>query len=187
MTGYLRIAATVLPLVAVVATAGAQVPKLPDHPAPSGANDRAHHPGSLSDQNAKQEPTAKTTPDTPPGVFVEGALSVPGAPDDTQTRPAKFSARNDAADKIPLMARGPQLSDDQKQQILDAVRQARVSSANVEAVPTTELGSDVELREWPVGLTRAVPAVKDTKYVLAGDKILIVLPSNRIVVGEIVP
>lgn len=157
--------------------------------APQGPDDRAAKPNSLPDQNAKQEPAAKTKADTQPlpGVFVNGALAVPGAAADTQTTPAKFSTQNDALDKIPIMARGPQLNDEQKKQIFAAVRQARVPTADVKAVPTAELAAGVELSDWPAGLVGQIPAVKGTKYVRLADSILIVLPSNRIVIGEISP
>jgi hypothetical protein len=157
--------------------------------APQGPGDNAAKPNSLPDQNAAQEPTAKAKPDTQPspGVFVNGALAVPGAPINTETTPAKFSAQNDADDKIPIMARGPRLNDEQKKQIFAAVRQARVSAADVKAMATSELAGDVELREWPSGVVGNIPAVTGTKYVLLADKILIVQPSNRIVTGEITP
>src|SRR5688572_24931570 len=37
-------------------------------------------------------------------VFVDGALSVPGAPKDGDTVPSKFSARNAASDRLPIVA-----------------------------------------------------------------------------------
>jgi hypothetical protein len=156
--------------------------------APKGPDDHADKPNSLPDQNATQEPSAKTNPNTQPtGVFVNGALAVAGAPAETETTPAKFSAHNDARDKIPIMARGPWLTDVQKQRIAAAVTQARVASTDVKAMPTTELSSDVELRDWPAGLATDIPAVNGTKYVRLADKILIVQPANRIVIGEIAP
>src|SRR5262245_5272150 len=51
-------------------------------------------------------------------VFVNGALTVPGAPPDTDTVPAKFSARNDASDRLPIAAfRLKHLTDDQHREI----------------------------------------------------------------------
>lgn len=46
--------------------------------------------GQASQANQAQQP-----------VFVDGKLAVPGAPVDSQTEPAKFSAKNDAVDKLP--------------------------------------------------------------------------------------
>jgi hypothetical protein len=154
--------------------------------APQTTKDQAHSPNSLSDQNAKQEPTAKTTPDSkaPAGVLVNGMLAVPGGPGMTQTTPAKFSDANDADDHIPIMARGPRIDDAQRTRILAALRDVR-SAASVTAGPAMSLPSDVEMHEWPLTLLDQVPTIKDTKYVALSDKVLIVRPSNRIVIGEI--
>jgi hypothetical protein len=57
------------------------------------------------DQNAKQEPSAKVPGTAPPmstAIFENGKLAVPGAPADSQTVPAKFSARNAALDELPV-------------------------------------------------------------------------------------
>jgi len=193
MSPSLRLALIALPLLAGTSLAwaqtstqqpGQQAPR--QHPA-QHVDDQASKPGSLPDQNAKQEPSAKNKPDThpAPGVFVDGALAVPGAPAESQTRPAKFSAANDAQDKIPIMARGPQLTVEQKKLIADALRQAPSSTQAGEAAPATELPATVELQEWPSGLVDQVPAVRGTKYVRVADRIMIVQPPNRIVVGEI--
>ena len=186
MTTSLRTALLLLPLIGSIAVAQA-----PNAPAPPGQNDQAAKPNSLPDQNAKQEPTAKSKPDThpSPGVFVDGVLAVPGAEADPQTRPAKFSNANDADDKIPIMARGPQLTDDQKKLIADAVRQAPKSIAGVQPgvqlAPTVELPAGVEMQDWPSGVVDQVPAVRDTKFIRLADRIMIVQPRNRIVIGEI--
>jgi hypothetical protein len=56
-----------------------------------------------SGKTGTNEPTANVpTEDT--AVLVNGALNVPGAPKDSQTVPAKYSARNAALDKLPIMA-----------------------------------------------------------------------------------
>jgi len=185
MTRSLRIALLLLPLIGGVAVA--QAPAAP----PPGGSDNAAKPNSLPDQNAAQEPTAKSKPDTQPspGIFVDGVLAVPGAAADPQTRPAKFSAANDADDKIPIMARGPQLTDDQKKLIADALRQAPKpatgAQAGVQLAPTVELPTGVEMQDWPSGLVDRVPAVRDTKFVRLAGRIMIVQPRNRIVIGEI--
>lgn len=154
--------------------------------AAQGPKDHAEKPGSISDQNAKQEPTAKFTPDSEPSyVFVDGTLAVPGAPAQTQTTPSKFSDHNEARDKIPIMARGPQLDDAQKKLILAAIKGGHGAVAGVEAGPAMELPGGVAMHEWPLTLVDQVPAMKDTKYVRLSDKVLIVRPANRIVIGEI--
>ena len=184
MPRTLRIAVALLPLLAGAGALAEEAPK--DHPA-QHIDDQASKPASLPDQNAKQEPSAKNKPDTHPSpvVFVDGALAVPGAAPDSQTRPAKFSAANDADDKIPIMARGPRLTGDQKQQIADALRQAPKSGSNVQAAPTYELPASVDLQDWPAAVVDAIPAVRGTKFVRLADRIVIVQPPNRIVIGEI--
>ncbi len=154
-----------------------------------GTEGQAAKPNSSPDQNAKQEPSAKakSEPHPGPGIFVDGMLAVPGAAADSQTRPAKFSADNDARDKIPIMARGPSLTDDQKKMIAETLRQSPTSSARVEAAPATALPVTVDLQEWPARVRDQIPAIAGTKYVHFADRILIVTPANRIVIGEIAP
>ena len=56
-----------------------------------------------SGKTGTNEPTAEA-PTQDQSVLVNGALNVPGAPKDSQTVPAKYSARNAALDKLPTMA-----------------------------------------------------------------------------------
>jgi hypothetical protein len=84
-------------------------------PAPA----RAQNAGGLAQpeqqratEKALQTPSGKTGTEEPSAhvptedqaVLVNGALNVPGAPKDSQTVPAKYSARNAALDKLPIMA-----------------------------------------------------------------------------------
>jgi hypothetical protein len=64
------------------------------------AKDAIHTPSGKAGTN---EPSANV-PTQDQSVLVNGALNVPGAPKDSQTVPAKFSARNAALDKLPIMA-----------------------------------------------------------------------------------
>jgi len=79
-----------------VGAAGAQQPP----PAADGQQ-------QIQQERAQQTPSGKTgteepsshapsTPSAPQDVFVNGALAVPGAPAESDTVPAKFSARNAA-------------------------------------------------------------------------------------------
>jgi hypothetical protein len=132
-----------------------------------------------------QTPAATQPPGAGPGIFVDGMLNVPNAPADTSTRPAKFSARNDRLDRIPLMARGPQLSDAQRKLILDRVLAGSSTPARTTAGPTDALPASVAMQAWPADIAQQVPDLHDTKYVRLADKILVVRPENRIVIGEI--
>src|ERR1700692_1977426 len=92
--------------------------------APNSDRDTAAQPASKPDQNAAQEPSAKSASTTTQGpeIFANGVLAVPGAPTQTSTTPAKFSQQNSALDHAPTMARGPALTDAQRKLILDSVK-----------------------------------------------------------------
>ena len=128
------------------------------------------------------QPAAPPTQNT--AALVNGALDVPGAPADSQTVPAKFSKRNDAIDHVPIMAM-PVLafSDEQKRSIIDAVRGANAPVQSTSAKPAEELPIDVTVQDWPAAASD--PAFAKMKFVRAQDRILLVEPSNRVVIGEI--
>jgi hypothetical protein len=158
-------------------------------PAPNADKDQAAQPSSRSDQSGTQEPSAKQSqgPGAQSGVLVNGSLAVPGASSDTSTTPAKFSQANDARDKVPIMARGPALDDAQRKLIIDRVLGAS-SGAPAQAVaagPAMGLPPSIDMQAWPSDVVRDVPAIRDTKYVKLPDKILVVRPDSRIVIGEI--
>src|SRR5262245_46611414 len=110
-----RLPAITLALALTAGAAGAQQqpmapaaqdqPPAPDrNPAPSGvdpAHQNAPQPGYKPEQNAKQEPSSRAPSAAPHegGVLVDGKLNVPGAPENSDAVPAKFSAKNDADDK----------------------------------------------------------------------------------------
>ena len=116
-------------------------------------------------------------------MFENGRLITPGAPADSQTVPAKFSERNNALDELPTMAFPLPLTDEQRQRIRAAVNQVPVQNAS--ARPAELLASGVDVRELPGELTQEIPATRNLGYVRTADKILLISPANRIVVGEI--
>ena len=124
-------------------------------------------------------------PGPPTGVFVDGKLNVPNAPANTETTPAKFSQGNDSLDRLPIMARGPQLTDDQRKLILEHVTNTAAAAPDRPVGPSLELPSSVEMQAWPEDLLRQVPSLHDTKFAAVPGKILVVRPESRIVVGEI--
>lgn len=131
----------------------------------------------------KQEPGA-TTPMRHEGpVLVDGKLNVPGAPADSQTVPAKFSERNAALDKRPIMALPLALSEDQKRKLAAAIRSADVPNAQIDPKLTEELPVTVQLHDMPPPANDM--GVGNYKYVRLSDRILLVTPANRIVVAEI--
>jgi hypothetical protein len=98
--------------------------------------------------------------------------------------PAKFSKRNDAIDHVPVMAMQVlAFSDEQKRSIVDAVHGANAPVQPTSAKPTEELPIGITVQDWPAAASD--PAFAKLKYVRAQDRILLVEPTNRIVIGEI--
>jgi hypothetical protein len=139
-----------------------------------------------SGKAGKEEPSSHLPSDQPAenAVLVKGALAVPGAPTDGETVPAKWSEHNAALDKVPTMAMPLPLSDEQKRRIYDVVSGANKPIANVDAHPANFLPPSVELFELPPEVAD-IPGVRDLKYVRLDDRILLVQPPNKVVVGEI--
>ena len=147
-----------------------------------GQGDQATH--SVSGRSGKEEPGSHAPTQNSTAALVNGALDVPGAPADSQTVPAKFSKRNDAIDHVPIMAI-PVLafSNEQKRSIIDAVRAVNAPVQSTSAKPAEELPIGVTVQDWPAAASD--PAFAKMKYVRAQDRILLVEPTNRIVIGEI--
>jgi hypothetical protein len=135
-----------------------------------------------SGKTGKEEPTAHA-PTQSTAVFVDGKLNVPGAPADSQTVPAKFSERNDKIDKLPIMAMPLGLSDEQRRAILDSVKQANPPVQTTAAKPAEELPLNIVVHD--LGVAANIPEAAQLKIVKTPDRILLIQPSNRIVVGEI--
>ena len=115
MTDRVRDALLTAALFGGIGVALAQSP-----PQNSGNIESAQHP-QVPGRTGVEEPTAHQVPKpgSDAGIFVEGKLNVPGAPDETSTTPSKVSQHNAQLDAIPLMARGPQLTDAQRKLIVD--------------------------------------------------------------------
>jgi phenylpyruvate tautomerase PptA (4-oxalocrotonate tautomerase family) len=145
------------------------------------ADDAVH---SRSGQGGKQEPGSNPARDQGP-VLVDGKLNVPGAPNDSHTVPAKFSERNAALDRLPIMAFPLDLSDAQKQAIVEGVAQANVAVAHLDPRPADILPNMVETHEWPESVKAQVPDLANYKYVRLADRVVVVTAANKIVVGEI--
>jgi len=167
---HAAIALGLLGFVAASTTAHAQASQAAENPA--GAKGDTQPAGS--------------EPPQPPGS--PGATGTSQAPigSGPQTMPAKFDADVAARDRVPIMARPLPLSAEQKRQIYDSVmNDAQVPAAVTEATPATILPPTVELSELPPGVEDQIPAVRGYKYLKLQDKVLLVAPANRVVVGEI--
>ena len=156
-------------------------------PAQNSGNVESAQSPKVPGHEGLEEPTAKQAPKpgAEAGVFVDGRLNVPNAPADSPTTPSTVSAHNAQRDVIPIMARGPQLTDAQRKLIVERVMATGGAPAHVDAFPTAELPAGVDMQAWPADVVGQVPAIRDTKYVKLSDKILVVRPENRIVVEEI--
>jgi hypothetical protein len=122
-------------------------------------------------------------------AFVNGSLAVPGASQQMQDTPAKYSAKNAADDKTPTMAWPVPLTDEQKRAIHDRLASAAAPVVPLQAKPSDALPAWVDMQglvqDLPPDLKEKVPFVSDYKYVNTPDKILLVNPRERIVVGEL--
>jgi Protein of unknown function (DUF1236) len=99
-----------------------------------------------------------------------------------QTMPSTMSPANTQSDHTPIMARPLPLTDDQKHRILAAVGAAPVAQLN--AKPAQVLPLSVALQDLPPDLG-SEPALRGYKYVNLADRVLLVAPASREVVGEI--
>src|SRR5207248_1685985 len=113
---------------------------------------------------------------------------VPGAPTQTDTVPAKFSQQNAADDKLSTAAYTfKQLSPDQRRIVYQALKNERASASAVAAEIATKLPTQVELRVVPQELGAQVPQTQGYQYLVAGDRVLLVSPPTRYVVGVFSP
>jgi hypothetical protein len=115
-------------------------------------------------------------------VFVDGALAVPGAPANTDTVPAKFSAKNAADDELITIAYTfKTLTDGERRAIYQSLKDQPADSA-FNADIGTKLPPRIELRPVPEELAARVPQTRDYRYAVAMDRVLLV-GTGRIVAG----
>lgn len=137
-------------------------------------------PPGAEAENAKPSMLKPEHAATPDSI----AEQVPGST--RQTMPSTISAENAAQDKLPIMALQLPLTDEQKSKIAASLAKASVAPVGgVRANVTQSLPSGVMLQEFPAAATAEVPAVARYKYVKLPDRVLIVDPPFRTVVGEI--
>jgi hypothetical protein len=138
---------------------------------------------SLDAAIAQQPPAANAQPPQP--ALVNGALAVPGAPANTDTIPAKFSEKNAADDKLITLAYTfKTLSNEERQAIYGALKD-KPASAAFNADIGVKLPDDVALLPVPPDLANTVPHTKGYYYAVMQDRVLLVSPANRTVVGVV--
>jgi hypothetical protein len=136
-----------------------------------------------SGQMGKEEPSSHAPSAAPPAnaAFVNGALAVPGAPANTDTVPAKFSAKNAADDKLITVAYTfKTLTDDERRAIDQALKDQPAAAFNADV--GTELPPGIELRPVPKEVAARVPQTRDYHYAVGNGRVLLV-GTSRIVVG----
>ena len=157
-------------------------------PAPRATAARAAGEGAADappGKMGKEEPSSHAPSEKPAenSVFVSGVLAVPGAPADTDTAPSKFSAKNAADDKLIILAYTFKLlTDEQRRAIYDGLKGQRAGAA-FNADIGVELPSSVELRPVPNDVAVRVAQTDGYLYAVADDRVLLVAPVNRVVVG----
>jgi hypothetical protein len=134
------------------------------------------------DANAGSQPSldSNTSAEPPPS----GPIGSFG-----QTIPAKFSKRNDTLDRVPTMAIPLPLSDQQRKQIYDAVMADKAQPvADADTLkPASELSPDQALtgmHPLPENV-RGIDGVARLYFVKAKDRVLLIEPATRTVVGQI--
>jgi hypothetical protein len=156
---------------------------------------------SADEALTKSAPEAKAAPQAPPQMspapqasqpglqnsdpFSQGKLAVPGAPQQSQDEPAKYSAKNAQIDATPIMAYPIPLTDEQKRAIYQRISQGPMATEKITAKPSEEVPATLALQELPPDLAASIPAVADYKFLRLPDRILVVNPRESIVVGEI--
>jgi hypothetical protein len=142
---------------------------------------------STSGQGGKEEPSSHTSASKPQAtaVLVDGRLAVPGAPTDSDTVPAKFSAANAADDKLITAAYTfKKLTDEQRQRIYAALKdKAKVTAFNANI--GAELPPTIDLQTMPADVTELVPQTGSYRFAVANKRVLLVEPLTRVVVGTL--
>lgn len=134
---------------------------------------------------------AQVTPGTPDSTANTGTEPPPSGPIGSfgQTIPAKFSKRNDILDHVPTMAIPLPLSDQQRKQIYDAVMAdgSQLVAGADELKPSSELSPDQAaggMHPLPESV-RGIDGVSRLYYIKAKEKVFLIEPATRTVVGQI--
>jgi hypothetical protein len=157
--------------------AGSAVRDVPASNTPSGAfpASKAAAPDAVTDNaNTGLAPSG-------PAGSESGPIGATG-----HTMPAKFSERNAALDKTPIMAHPLPLSDEQKRTVYEALAaNGDVETRALDTEPANALPADVKLYDLPPRVAEQFPALRHYKYVRLTDKVVLVSAPNRIVAGEL--
>lgn len=132
--------------------------------------------GSQPREQAAQQAARKTSPNKPISST-------------TQTLPAKYSERNDILDRVPTMAWPLRLDDQARKKIFDAVMADKGKKAEGidKLKPADQLPTDIALEAMhPLPQQLAGdPSLNNIQAVKGDNRVLLVHPAERIVVGVI--
>jgi hypothetical protein len=146
---------------------------------------------SLPTRGGKQEPSSKIEgTESNASILNNGVLTVPGAPQDSQTAPAKFSKRTDEADKLSIAAYALiQLSTQQRDRIYSALNKPMALS-DEQLGGLSEVGAEVPasvtlrgLEPLPEQFVSELPELKSLFFAKVGEKIVLVDPIQHRVLG----
>jgi hypothetical protein len=174
-------------VVLVLALSGANLPVLaqqPEQPSqskPAAPPDPGPQPdGQVPGPNAILPQHRATHP--------EGqtqAQPVPGAMPGGESVPSTISERNAASDKLITVAFAfKHLTDEQRQAIYQALKKSPPGKA-FNAEVGVVLPPEVELQPVPKEVQTRVPDTSGYQFAVAADRILLVSPANRVVVGVV--
>ena len=174
---------------ALLGSALAAMPALAQTKTQSEAEHKAGEPGKTATeqsggQKGDTQPSGMEPPHQNSGPTGDQTKYAPiGA--GPGTMPAKFDPNVAARDRIPIMARPVPLSDEQRRRLYDTVmNNASLPVTPTEAPLATVLPNAVEMSELPADMGD-IPALRGYKFVKLQDKVLLIAPANRVVVGEV--
>jgi hypothetical protein len=183
MQHYWCTSAIILSLVTGVSPAVAQSPA----PEPQQRTQQENWQHTPSGQMGKEEPSSHAPSAKPMdnAALVNGALAVPGAPQNSETVPAKFSEKNAADDKLVTVAYTfKTLSPEQRRAIYQGLKDQAPAQSVVSAL-ASELPIEVTLQSVPEAVAAQVPQIRGYQYIVLADQVLLVSPATRIVVGAL--
>jgi hypothetical protein len=97
--------------------------------------------------------------------------------------PGRFSAQNADDDKLVILAYTfKMLNDEQRHAIYQALKDQPAGQA-FNADIGVQLPPAVELHPMPAEVANRVPQTKDYRYAISDNRVLLVAPINRVVVG----
>jgi hypothetical protein len=183
MHEHLRILTIAFSLTSGISPLFAQSQSPPPEPQQRTQQENWQH--TPSGKMGKEEPSSHAPSANPlmNAPLVNGSLAVPGAPQNTDTVPAKFSEKNAADDRLPTIAYTfESLNPDQRRAIYAGVKN-RVPAGPVALSVGTQVPAQIELLPVPEDVAARVPQTRGYQYIVASNDVLLVSPLMRVVVG----